>query len=61
MKGAAFSLGKFGFAINLITILWILLSAVIFSMPTAIDGLTAESMNYASLVFAFFFLVSAIW
>lgn len=56
MKGAPFSLGKFGMLINVITLCWIVLSAVIFCMPTAIAELTPESMNYASVgeLFSFF-------
>lgn len=47
MRSAPFSLSKFGMAINIITIIWILLASVIFCMPTAIADLSAESMNYA--------------
>ncbi len=57
---APFSLGKFGFVINAITIVWILLAIVLFTMPTAIP-VTAGSMNYASVLFVFFACVSVFW
>jgi apolipoprotein N-acyltransferase len=44
VKNASFSLGRFGFAINLITIGWISLAIIIFCMPTAIP-VTPTSMS----------------
>jgi len=60
VKHSTFSLGKFGFAINVLTLCWICLAVVIFCMPTAIP-VTPSSMNYASVVFAGFALISLIW
>lgn len=60
VKDATFSLGRFGFFINTVTILWIALAIVIFCMPTAIP-VTPTSMNYASAVFVFFAAISFIW
>lgn len=57
---ASFSLGKFGYAINIATICWIVLAVVLFCMPVAIP-VTATSMNYASVVFAGFFSVAVAW
>ncbi|CAF4973888.1 unnamed protein product [Rotaria sp. Silwood1] len=57
---APFHLGKFGYVINIITILWILLAIVIFMMPIAIP-VTPSSMNYASVLFVFFAGVSILW
>lgn len=61
LKHATFSLGKFGFAINITTILWIILAIFIFCMPVSVNGLTPTNMNYASVVFAAFASISVIW
>lgn len=60
MKNAPFSLGRFGFALNIITIAWISLAVVLFCMPVALP-VTASSMNYASVVFAGFASISIAW
>ncbi|UJR17351.1 hypothetical protein I4U23_004246 [Adineta vaga] len=60
VHNAPFYLGKFGYVINIITILWILLVMVICSMPTAIP-VTASTMNYASILFIFFASISIMW
>lgn len=60
LKDAPYSLGRFGYALNIITTLWIVLAVVLFCMPTAIP-VTASSMNYASVVFMGFFSISAVW
>lgn len=60
VKESTFSLGRFGYAINFITICWILLAVVLFCMPTALP-VDRSSMNYASAVFAGFAAVSVIW
>jgi amino acid permease (GABA permease) len=60
VKDAPFHLGKFGYIINISTILWILLAIVIFTMPTAIP-VTSSSMNYASVLFVFFAGVSVLY
>jgi amino acid transporter len=60
VDGATFHLGRCGYIINIITILWILLAIVLFTMPTAIP-VTASSMNYASVLFVFFAGVSVLW
>lgn len=44
VKDAPYSLGKFGYVINLITVCWIALAIVIFCMPTAIP-VTPISMS----------------
>ena len=60
---ASYSLGRrgVGFAINIVTLCWILLSIFLFCMPTVLDGLDASTMNYASAVFAGFASISMIW
>ncbi|KAL4809401.1 amino acid/polyamine transporter I [Aspergillus unguis] len=60
VKHSGFSLGKFGFAINITTILWIILAVVLFCMPVTLP-VDAESMNYASVVFAGFAGISITW
>lgn len=60
VKNAPYSLGKIGTAVNVITTVWILLAIVLFCMPTAIP-VTAQTMNYASVVFMGFFSISAGW
>ncbi len=60
VRHSGFSLGRFGFAINAATVCWIALCAVLFCMPTAIP-VTPVSMNYASVVFMGFALVSVVW
>jgi amino acid transporter len=70
VKDAPFSLGKFGFAINMVTVCWIALAIVIFCMPTAIPVTPTTmsiflddvvNLNYASVVFAGFTSISAVW
>ncbi|EHA46912.1 hypothetical protein MCOR27_002017 [Pyricularia oryzae] len=58
---ASYSLGRFGFIINVTTLLWIVLAIVLFCMPTNLTGLDASTMNYASVVFAGFALISLVW
>ena len=60
VKNAPYSLGKFGMAINCVCIVWIVFAVVIFCMPVSLP-VTATSMNYASVVFAGFAAISAIW
>ena len=60
VDNAPFHLGKLGYVINVITIIWILLAMVLFTMPTSIPT-TPSSMNYASVLFVFFAAVSVIW
>ncbi|BFZ63679.1 hypothetical protein YB2330_004811 [Saitoella coloradoensis] len=61
VRNASFSLGTtLGTILNAITCAWILLAIVLFTMPTAIP-VTKTSMNYASVLFAFFGVVSAGW
>lgn len=61
LEHASFSLGRFGMAINITTLLWIVLAVFLFCMPTNLTGLNASSMNYASVVFAGFALISIVW
>jgi amino acid transporter len=60
VKHSSFSLGKFGYAINCLTIAWISLAIVLFCMPVSLPVKPA-TMNYASVVFAGFAAISVIW
>ncbi|KAJ5940846.1 hypothetical protein N7516_001014 [Penicillium verrucosum] len=60
VKNSSFSLGRFGFAINCVTIVWIVLAVALFCMPVTLP-VTPESMNYASVVFAGFGGISIFW
>ncbi|KAI5777164.1 amino acid/polyamine transporter I [Geopyxis carbonaria] len=60
VKGSPYSLGRFGFAINMVTMVWIWLAIVLFCMPVSLP-VKADGMNYASVVFAGFTAISAGW
>lgn len=60
VKNSIFPLKGAGYLINGISAVWIFFAVVIFSMPVSIP-VTAESMNYASVVFAGFAVISAAW
>ncbi|KAJ9494072.1 hypothetical protein H2202_010500 [Exophiala xenobiotica] len=60
VKNSPYSLGRFGYAINIVAVLWITLATVLFCMPTALP-VTPSTMNYASVVFTFFAMVSVVW
>lgn len=49
-----------GIAVNVVALLWIVFELVLFSMPQALP-VTPASMNYASVVFVGFSVVSAVW
>ncbi|KAI0020436.1 gaba permease [Xylariomycetidae sp. FL0641] len=61
LRRASFSLGRAGYVINVTTLLWIVLAIFLFCMPTNLSGLDASTMNYASVVFAGFGLISVGW
>ncbi|KAF9885088.1 hypothetical protein FE257_000728 [Aspergillus nanangensis] len=60
VKESTFSLGRFGYAINILTVCWIVLAVAIFCMPVSLP-VDAQSMNYASVVFAGFAAISVTW
>ncbi|TIA83876.1 hypothetical protein E3P92_01816 [Wallemia ichthyophaga] len=62
LEGAAFRMPSWlGFIVNIVCCCWILLSIVIFCMPTALSGLNADTMNYASVVFVGFASISFVY
>ncbi|KAL4888753.1 hypothetical protein BDV59DRAFT_196241 [Aspergillus ambiguus] len=60
VRESTFSLGRFGYAINILTVCWIALAVALFCMPVSLP-VTAASMNYASVVFAGFAAISVTW
>ncbi|KAK6330485.1 hypothetical protein TWF696_003376 [Orbilia brochopaga] len=60
VRNSSFSLGKFGYAINIATVSWIVFSVVLFCMPVSLP-VSAAGMNYASVVFMGFATVSVVW
>jgi amino acid transporter len=60
VKDSTFSLGRFGYAINIFTVCWIALTLVLFSKPVSLP-VTAGTMNYTSAVFAGFASISIAW
>lgn len=60
VRHSTYSLGRFGYAINVATLCWIALATVLFCMPVSLP-VTASTMNYASVVFAGFAAVSVAW
>ncbi|KEF55425.1 uncharacterized protein A1O9_08175 [Exophiala aquamarina CBS 119918] len=49
-----------GYTVNLVAVFWIMFEMVIFSMPVALP-VTEVTMNYASVVFVGFMVISAVW
>lgn len=60
VQGAKFSLGRFGYAANIIAIAWSALALPLFCMPTSIP-VSPTTVNYAPVVFVFATGVSGIW
>ncbi|KAF1829571.1 polyamine transporter TPO5 [Decorospora gaudefroyi] len=60
VRHSGFSLGRFGYAINIAMVCWICLAVVLFCMPVSLPVEAAE-MNYASVVFAGFAAISIAW
>lgn len=60
VKHSSYSLGRFGYAINIVTIIWIIFSIVLFCMPYALP-VTSSSMNYASVVFVGFGMIAVVY
>ncbi|KAE8357040.1 amino acid/polyamine transporter I [Aspergillus coremiiformis] len=60
IKNCSFNLGPLGLFCNIVCLAWTLLAIPLFSMPT-FKAVTRETMNYASVVFVGFFLISGAW
>lgn len=55
-----YSLGRYGWAINLISVIWVSFAIILFCMPISLP-VTATNMNYASVVFCGFAAISVLW
>ncbi|KAL1682094.1 amino acid/polyamine transporter I, partial [Schizophyllum commune] len=60
VKDAPYSLGRWGWAVNVTAVLWVALEMVLFSMPAALP-VDKSTMNYASVVFVGFAVISGVW
>lgn len=61
VRNSSFSLGRIGgYVLNVITVAWIALAVALFCMPYTLP-VTPSSMNYASVVFVGFALMSFLW
>ncbi|KAF8064369.1 amino acid transporter [Lyophyllum atratum] len=60
MEDAPFSLGRWGWGANVVALVWVMFEIVLFSMP-AVVPVTQVTMNYASVVFVGFAVISAGW
>ncbi|KAF2758158.1 amino acid transporter [Pseudovirgaria hyperparasitica] len=60
LKDAKFKLGPLGIFCNIVAIAWSLLAIPLFCMPSYLP-VSAQTMNYASVVFVAFLLISALW
>jgi len=60
VKGAKFSLGKFGWFCNTVAIAWSILAVPLFCMPAYLP-VTAASVNYAPVVFVAFIVIAFAW
>ena len=60
VRGSPYPLGRFGYLINGICVVWIFFAVVIFCMPVSLP-VDPSTMNYASVVFAGFAFIAVVW
>lgn len=60
VRHSTYSLGRWGFLLNLIAVAWVLVAFALFSMPSQLP-VTASTMNYTSAVFVGFATISVGW
>lgn len=60
VANSSYSLGKFGFVINILTLCWICLAVVLFCMPTSLP-VNSTDMNYSSVLLVGFAMISLVW
>ncbi|KAK6851292.1 hypothetical protein PG989_014450 [Apiospora arundinis] len=60
VRTGSFYLGSFGLFANIVSVCWSLLAIPLFCMPSTIP-VAAATMNYASVVFAAFTIISVVW
>ncbi|KAI2629303.1 amino acid transporter [Hypomontagnella submonticulosa] len=61
VRTASFNLGTLGWFCNIVATCWSLLAIPLFCMPTVIPVVDPSTMNYASVVFVAFTLISIGW
>ncbi|KAI0595607.1 amino acid/polyamine transporter I [Biscogniauxia sp. FL1348] len=61
VQTATFQLGAFGWFCNFVSVAWSLLAIPLFCMPTTVPITDPGLMNYASVVFVGFVVISAAW
>lgn len=54
----SYSLGRFGLALNVIGLLYLLFAVVVFNLPT-VDPVTSENMNYTCAAVGLIMLIAA--
>lgn len=60
LKGSPYSLGRFGWTINIVSVIWVGFSIILYCMPVSLP-VTLVNMNYASVVFCGFAAISVAW
>lgn len=55
-----YSLGRFGYLINIVSVAWVILAVFLFCMPVQLP-VTLQNMNYTSVVFVGFASISVVW
>lgn len=60
VQHSTFSLGRFGYILNLISVCWVAVAFVLFSFPAQLP-VTPSSMNYTSVVFVGFATISVVY
>ncbi|VUC20663.1 unnamed protein product [Clonostachys rosea] len=60
VQHSTFSLGKVGYLLNLVSVCWVVVAFVLFSFPAQLP-VTASSMNYTSVVFVGFAVISVVY
>ncbi|KAJ5087215.1 amino acid permease-like protein [Penicillium angulare] len=60
IQNSPYPLGKFGWAMNIISVVWVTFSILLYCMPVSLP-VTLVNMNYASVVFCGFAGISVVW
>ncbi|KAI1505913.1 amino acid/polyamine transporter I [Biscogniauxia marginata] len=61
VRTGSFQLGALGWFCNIVSVAWSLLAIPLFCMPTSVPVLDPALMNYASVVFVGFTVISVAW
>lgn len=60
VQHSSFSLGKWGYFLNAVSVCWVMISFALFSFPAQLP-VTTSSMNYTSVVFIGFAVISLVY